>query len=128
VNKFQLTVGGMGDITVVTEPSRGNGVVSRAMSGGAGGIEDDRAEQRYSKVSMNVLPEIPTEIPTEFPTGVSISDYLDDPQNLEAESWHHLGLLLSCYLAEIHSGKILMQGSKESGYGYVVTLPQSQLN
>jgi len=128
VNKFQLTVGGMGDITVVTEPSRGNGVVSRAMSGGAGGIEDDRAEQRYSKVSMKVLPEIPTEFPTEFPTGVSISDYLDDPQNLEAESWHHLGLLLSCYLAEIHSGKILMQGSKESGYGYVVILPQSPLN
>ncbi len=126
VNKFQL-VGGS-DITVVTDPSRSNSVVSSNLSGGAGGIEDDRAEQKYSKVSMKALPEIPTEFSTEFSTGVPISDYLDNSQNLEAESWHHLGLSLSCYLAEIHNGKILRQGSKESGYGYVVILPQSQLN
>lgn len=35
-----------------------------------------------------------------------------------------LGLLLSCQLAEIHGGQISVQGSAESGYRYVVSLPQ----
>lgn len=34
-----------------------------------------------------------------------------------------LGLLLSCQLAELHSGHILIQGSPESGYRYVLCLP-----
>ncbi|MCW5312607.1 GAF domain-containing protein [Nostoc sp. KVJ3] len=34
-----------------------------------------------------------------------------------------LGLLLSCQLAELHSGQILIQGSPESGYRYVLSLP-----
>ncbi|MEB3181869.1 MAG: GAF domain-containing sensor histidine kinase [Nostocaceae cyanobacterium] len=40
--------------------------------------------------------------------------------NLSRES---LGLLLSCQLAELHGGQISIQGSSESGYRYVVTLP-----
>jgi hypothetical protein len=35
-----------------------------------------------------------------------------------------LGLFLSCYLAELHGGKISVRGSVESGYRYVVSLPQ----
>ncbi|WP_138496925.1 GAF domain-containing sensor histidine kinase [Nostoc sp. PA-18-2419] len=34
-----------------------------------------------------------------------------------------LGLLLSCQLAELHGGQILIQGSSESGYRYVLSLP-----
>jgi hypothetical protein len=34
-----------------------------------------------------------------------------------------LGLLLSCQLAELHGGQILVQGSPESGYRYVLSLP-----
>ncbi|MHC5596783.1 MAG: GAF domain-containing sensor histidine kinase [Nostoc sp.] len=34
-----------------------------------------------------------------------------------------LGLLLSCQLAELHGGQILIQGSSESGYRYVLYLP-----
>lgn len=34
-----------------------------------------------------------------------------------------LGLLLSCQLAELHGGHILIQGSPESGYRYVLSLP-----
>ncbi len=34
-----------------------------------------------------------------------------------------LGLLLSCHLAELHSGQISIQGSPESGYRYVLSLP-----
>ncbi|MBE9177600.1 GAF domain-containing sensor histidine kinase [Oculatella sp. LEGE 06141] len=35
-----------------------------------------------------------------------------------------LGLMLSRQLAEMHSGRITIQGSIESGYRYVITLPQ----
>ena len=34
-----------------------------------------------------------------------------------------LGLLLSCHLAELHHGQISIQGSVESGYRYIVSLP-----
>lgn len=34
-----------------------------------------------------------------------------------------LGLLLSCQLAELHGGQITIQGSSESGYRYVASLP-----
>lgn len=34
-----------------------------------------------------------------------------------------LGLLLSCQLAELHKGQISIQGSIESGYRYVLSLP-----
>ncbi|MBW4683429.1 MAG: GAF domain-containing sensor histidine kinase [Microcoleus vaginatus WJT46-NPBG5] len=35
-----------------------------------------------------------------------------------------IGLLLSCLLAEMHNGDISIQGSPESGYRYVVSLPE----
>ncbi|NMG07331.1 GAF domain-containing sensor histidine kinase [Brasilonema sp. UFV-L1] len=34
-----------------------------------------------------------------------------------------LGLLLSCHFAELHGGQIAIQGSSESGYRYVLSLP-----
>lgn len=39
-----------------------------------------------------------------------------------------LGLLLSCQLAEIHGGQISIQGSPESGYRYLLTLPLQTAN
>ena len=39
------------------------------------------------------------------------------------QSREHLGLLLSCHLAQTHNGQISIQGSPESGYRYVLTLP-----
>jgi hypothetical protein len=35
-----------------------------------------------------------------------------------------LGLVLSCHLAELHGGKIAIQGSLQSGYRYVFKLPK----
>lgn len=35
-----------------------------------------------------------------------------------------LGLVLSCHLAEIHGGKIAIQGTSQSGYRYVFKLPK----
>jgi signal transduction histidine kinase len=43
-------------------------------------------------------------------------------QNLN-QSRENLGLLLSCHLAQMHGGQISIQGSPESGYRYVLTLP-----
>jgi signal transduction histidine kinase len=39
-----------------------------------------------------------------------------------------LGLLLGCYIAESHGGKIFIQGSLESGHRYVLTLPKIAAN
>ncbi|NJO74156.1 MAG: GAF domain-containing sensor histidine kinase [Leptolyngbyaceae cyanobacterium RM1_406_9] len=39
-------------------------------------------------------------------------------------SRHSLGLMLTRQLVELHSGQIGLQGSAESGYQYVITLPQ----
>ncbi|NET06832.1 MAG: GAF domain-containing sensor histidine kinase [Symploca sp. SIO2B6] len=39
------------------------------------------------------------------------------------DSLENLGLLLSCHLAELHAGKISIQGSSEMGYRYVISLP-----
>jgi hypothetical protein len=44
--------------------------------------------------------------------------------NLTDKSQTLLGLLLGCYIAESHGGKILIQGSLESGHRYVLTLPK----
>jgi signal transduction histidine kinase len=43
---------------------------------------------------------------------------------LDSESLENLGLLLSCHLAQMHGGNISIQGSPESGYRYVILLPQ----
>jgi signal transduction histidine kinase len=47
-----------------------------------------------------------------------------NPQNTEENPQGLLGLLLGCYLAETHGGKIMVQGSPESGYRYVLMLPK----
>lgn len=44
------------------------------------------------------------------------------PQNMLRQS---LGLMLSRQLAELHGGTINIQGSAETGYRYVVSIPQS---
>lgn len=40
------------------------------------------------------------------------------------DSRENLGLLLSCYLAELHGGQITLQGCIELGYRYVLSLPR----
>ena len=35
-----------------------------------------------------------------------------------------LGLLFACHLTEIHEGKIIVQGSPEAGYRYIIQLPK----
>jgi signal transduction histidine kinase len=44
----------------------------------------------------------------------------DQPEN---NPHNLLGLLLGCYLAESHGGKVVLQGTPDSGYRYVLMLP-----
>jgi hypothetical protein len=43
---------------------------------------------------------------------------------LQAMTQKNLGFLLSCQLAEMHGGQITVQGGLESGYRYIISLPQ----
>ena len=50
---------------------------------------------------------------------------IESAQNqLIDRSSDNFGLLLSCHLAQLHGGQISIQGSPESGYRYVVSLPK----
>ncbi|AKG24610.1 GAF domain-containing sensor histidine kinase [Calothrix sp. 336/3] len=55
------------------------------------------------------------------------NDVMTVAQNLKKRknpmSRESLGLLLSCQLADLHGGQISIQGSPESGYRYVLSLP-----
>jgi hypothetical protein len=42
----------------------------------------------------------------------------------DKSSQHLLGLILACQQAESHGGRIVVQGSPESGYRYVLMLPK----
>ena len=57
-------------------------------------------------------------------------DSSDNESNSQSDgvSRETLGLLLSCQLAELHGGDITIQGSQESGYRYVLSLPLNQVN
>lgn len=61
-------------------------------------------------------------------SGASLGDRPDNPSanhnQLSEDKRLNLGLLLSRQLAELQGGSISLQGSLESGYRYVVTLPQ----
>lgn len=69
---------------------------------------------------------------TDASTKAQASD-VTDRASLEADSdpsaiatRHNLGLLLSQSLAKLHGGSLTLQGSIESGYRYVVSLPRLQ--
>ena len=39
-----------------------------------------------------------------------------------------LGLLFSCHLTELHQGQVIVQGSPEAGYRYIIQLPKVEQN
>jgi hypothetical protein len=52
----------------------------------------------------------------------------DDVQPILKQPQKLLGLLLGCYLIEFHGGKIIVQGSSDAGYRYVMMLPKIAAN
>ncbi len=63
----------------------------------------------WAESEMPITPAIPKK--------PAVTSFLKD-------SRENVGLLLSRQLAEMHGGSISIQGSQESGYRYVVSLPQ----
>jgi len=61
------------------------------------------------------------------PVAVPNSDQADEAMASPPNNFNHresLRLLLSCYMAQLHCGQISIQGTPESGYRYVVSLPE----
>jgi signal transduction histidine kinase len=67
------------------------------------------------------LPLVELDDSNSYEFGVNSNlDLTKPPKSMSRES---LGLLLSCHLASLHGGQISIQGSPESGYRYVLSLP-----
>ena len=70
----------------------------------------------------------PCSIPLAVPAATDTTDdsasvLVAQPDKLN-RSRESLSLILSCYLAELHGGQISIQGTLESGYRYLVNLPE----
>lgn len=72
----------------------------------------------------NATGEPNDEIALEEGTMIDVWDHVQD-STLD-RSRERLGLLLSCQLAQMHGGKIFIQGTPRSGYRYVVSLPEKR--
>ena len=82
-------------------------------------------EKLNGMASKSVIP-----ITENISSGGIAVDSSDNESNSQSGgvSRETLGLLLSCQLAELHGGDITIQGSQESGYRYVLSLPLNQGN
>jgi signal transduction histidine kinase len=67
------------------------------------------------------LPLVELDDSNSYEFGVDSNLDLTKPH--KSMSRESLGLLLSCHLASLHGGQISIQGSPESGYRYVLSLP-----
>ncbi|AFY53350.1 signal transduction histidine kinase [Rivularia sp. PCC 7116] len=83
-----------------------------------------------SKETVNSMPSREDNLQTteNFSSGGIAVDSSNNEEKAQSGgvSRETLGLLLSCQLAELHGGDITIQGSPESGYRYVLSLPIDQ--
>ncbi|MDF5732445.1 MAG: histidine kinase, partial [Rhizonema sp. PD38] len=93
-------------------------------------LELTDSAQHYNIYSENeesgelpVVHERPKDFSVANSGSRSVSSSLDLARSQNNLSRESLGLLLSCQLAELHGGEISIQGSLESGYRYVLSLP-----
>ncbi|HAC63463.1 MAG TPA: histidine kinase [Cyanothece sp. UBA12306] len=83
------------------------------------------------------LPQVSSILQQELSLEANLDDYILKASSLETmihsqvnpnlkenSSQALLGLLLGCYLTESQGGQIMVQGSSESGYRYVLMLPK----
>ncbi len=72
---------------------------------------------------LSVMAEEPTELDPPASDVLTIVTNLNSTKSSGNVTRESLGLELSCRLAYLHSGQISAQGSSESGYRYVLSLP-----
>ncbi len=89
---------------------------SELLQDNATAIQDQVADA-YLPLGSETLTSIP------LVTALMNAEDLKIKSAVGNDSRESLGLLLSCCLAETHGGEILVQGSPEWGYRYVVSLP-----
>ncbi len=81
---------------------------------------ENQKETEDSPITLEKLHPLDDDAESNMFTGNPHRDVTQVKGHISRES---LGLLLSCQLAELHGGKISIQGSPESGHRYVVSLP-----
>lgn len=95
-------------------------------------ILDEPRNYNIEPEDQENLPEIlqKSENLMDEPSGILVDVSNKSLTNVSGNlSREKLGLLLSCQLAEQHGGQIAIQGSPDSGYRYVISLPlQSTTN
>lgn len=82
-------------------------------------IPDSQAESRYSSLPIVEQTLSSSELLATLTEPEELSKNYSGSNNTR----EHLGLLLSCQIAELHGGKISVQSSPEWGYRYVASLP-----
>lgn len=97
------------------------------------GLADDKSFDSYfdnHEMSINgalnpleKTRNYPNSLPSSFPLGTEMEKHMNQGKNSGHLSRESLGLLLSCQLAELHGGQIAIQGSAESGFRYLLSLP-----
>ena len=76
---------------------------------------------------LNQNPHLDSNLDDYILTASSLETIIKDQVNSntnQQSSQELLGLLLGCYLTESHGGNIMVQGTSESGYRYVLMLPK----
>jgi signal transduction histidine kinase len=86
---------------------------------------------RSSASDNNQMTASDTLLGNQVLTSAALIQVINDGENLninhkptEKISRDVLGLLLSCHLVELHGGQVIVQGSPESSYRYIVKLPK----
>ncbi|MBE9124653.1 MULTISPECIES: GAF domain-containing sensor histidine kinase [unclassified Coleofasciculus] len=87
-------------------------------------VETNEGVESSESVSVSYLPPNNQPLSSISLVKAVISITESTKASGSGESREHLGLLLSCHLAELHRGKISIQGLSDSGSRYVITLPQ----
>jgi len=78
---------------------------------------------RLNSLPPSELAEAEIQVDNQEQMPLDTSSNMGSSQHHATLSRESLGVLLSCQLAELHEGKISIQGSPESGYRYVLSLP-----
>ena len=111
-------------------PQVGGGIAESLISSSASttvsnGLETPLSTGKFENSELTSLSYLPAGNPVLPSSSVCATLKQELKAKLaENDSRESLGLLLSCHLAELQGGEILIQGSLELGYRYVISLPK----
>ncbi|GAB1538673.1 hypothetical protein NUACC21_13360 [Scytonema sp. NUACC21] len=86
-------------------------------------VNNNHSNMEEEVEDLPILTEQPQDLNSSNSNLLSMVTGVNSTKPSGTLSRESLGLLLSCHLAELHGGQISIQGSSESGYRYVLSLP-----